>query len=423
MLTYDFDCALPALEDEIDVRFVRNPAVRGSLQIVWICFTTLFVCVYQVLKLNLPDPRDTHRYSTTIRVLKTLGLALLVLLAPEVALTESLFELGDAYKKRKLLNEASQDSKHQWSLIQTFYVNMGGFVVMQKDGNLAPVDGATLATLIKRGNISAKPPLTNEEIMDKSKDDAFSKIVAVGQILYFSIDFLARVIQSTPTSQLELGVASTALCSVMSYILGWWKPKSIETATVIELRKASPDVTGDSQNRTHEPLEVAALLERVPPRRFKSSGPDVRDLVRQGSFSSIKLEKLGSYLRILRSAENQNFPMLVCCLILSIPPGAIHVAGWNFAFPTAVDTWLWRSSSIASTGVGPAILFIYLFVALLNDVKDTISVYIRAVIVILGLTYAAARVIIVVLMIRLLFYLPADGFQATSWSMSIPHIG
>lgn len=423
MRTYDFECALPALEDELDVRFVRNPAVRGSLQIVWICFTTLFVCVYQVLKLNLPDPRDTHRYPAIIRVLKTLGLALLVLLAPEVALTESIFELADAYKKRKLLNKASGDSVYQWSLIRTFHANMGGIVVMQEDGNLAPVDGATLAKLIKRGHINAKPPLTNEEIMDKSKDDAFSKIVAIGQIFYFSIDFLARIIQSTPTSQLELGVASTALYSVMSYILAWWKPKSIETATVIELQKASPDVTDDSQDRAYEPPEVTALLERVPPRRFKSSGPDVRDLVRQGSFFSIELGKLGSYLRILRSTENQNFPMLVCCLVLSIPPGAIHIAGWNFAFPTAVDTWLWRSSSIASTGVGPAILFIYLVVAIFNNVRDTISVYIRAVILTLGLTYAAARVLIVVLMIRLLFYLPADAFQATSWSMSIPHIG
>ena len=115
--------------------------------------------------------------------------------------------------------------------------------------------------------------------------------------------------------------------------------------------------------------------------------------------------------------------MLVCCLVLSISPGAIHIADWNFAFPTAVDTWLWRSSSIASTGAGPAMLFIYLVVAMLNDVKDKITVYIRGLILVLGLTYAAARVIIVVLMIRLLFYLPPDAFQATSWSMSIPHIG
>lgn len=425
MQTYDFNCSLPAAGNSLEVHFVKNPDVRGSLQIVWICLTTLFVCVYQVLKLNLPDPRDQHAHPTTIRVLKTIGLAFLVLLAPEVVLTESIFELKDARKKRKSLNEAAHDSGHSWSLIQTFYANMGGIVVKQENGNLAPVDGATLAKLIERGYIIARPPLTDTEIMDKSKDDVFSKTIAIGQILYFSIDFLARIIQSTPTSQLELGVASTALYSVISYILGWWKPKSIETPTVIELRQTSHGDANGSQLGADESSDVATLLDGVPGRRLRSSGPHVRDVVTKGSLPPMD-GKLGSYLRVLRhsEADDESLPMVMCCLLVSIPPGAIHVAGWNFPFPSVADTWLWRSSSIAATAAGPAIIGLLIVAVLLDDVSEAISSFSAIVFTLtLTLTYVVARVILVVLMIRLLFYLPPQAFHATSWSMSIPHIG
>lgn len=235
MTIYKYECSLPDLEESSTTHFVKSSDVRGTLEIVWPCLTTLVVCVYKVLKPNLPDPRDKHRHPSAMRTLKAVGLAIMILLAPEVVVLESIFELLDAHRTRKMLAKAAGNDKQSWSLTQAFYVNMGGYVIRCPSGELWPLDGATLATLIEDAYVRSMPPLTDDEIKDKSKDSTFSKTIALVQILYFYIGFFSRVAWNSPLSQLELAVAGIALYSLVSYVLGWSKPKDIRTPTTLNL--------------------------------------------------------------------------------------------------------------------------------------------------------------------------------------------
>ena len=121
-------------------------------------------------------------------------------------------------------------------------------------------------------------------------------------------------------------------------------------------------------------------------------------------------------------------------LVTSVLVGAIHLVGWNFEFPTPVDSWLWRVAALVSTGLVP---FLFMLATLVlemvvmaiedvngwdplppgSDVKSSAALKWGA----FGL-YGLARLVLVVEMFRCLFYPPPDAFTST-WTVNIPHIG
>ena len=109
--------------------------------------------------------------------------------------------------------------------------------------------------------------------------------------------------------------------------------------------------------------------------------------------------------------------------------GSIHLAGWNLEFPSDADKLLWRCSSITSTAI--PLLFLLLFWTLFFDLypESSESLLVKclqwATEKIFGigiLLYLVARIVLLVEMIRSLFYLPPMAYVAPSWTNAIPHI-
>jgi hypothetical protein len=115
-------------------------------------------------------------------------------------------------------------------------------------------------------------------------------------------------------------------------------------------------------------------------------------------------------------------------ILLSIVLGAIHIAGWNLAFPSQVDRWLWRSCAIASAA-SPLlwmVLSLPVLAMTLTNFSDSAIVgglWVTALQqAILTVVYVIARTGLMALMVRFLFFLPPEAFM-TTWATSIPHLG
>jgi len=119
-------------------------------------------------------------------------------------------------------------------------------------------------------------------------------------------------------------------------------------------------------------------------------------------------------------------------LLISVPFGAIHLAAWNYTFPTQIDRDVWRSAAIVITTATLAFLGAVAAVEVFSktmkcvfgssrveNTVDTIFGYLVAATVII---YTLSRLALIVEMFRCLLYLPPDAYLKT-WASNIPHFG
>ena len=118
----------------------------------------------------------------------------------------------------------------------------------------------------------------------------------------------------------------------------------------------------------------------------------------------------------------------------SIAFGAVHVAAWNEYFPTTMEKWLWRSSSLYLAWAGSLWLSICClgavsrrFVAIWDmcitgRAGKAVYICLIPVCVICGLVYAFARVFLVTESVISLRKLPPRMYITPDWPEVIPHL-
>ena len=131
--------------------------------------------------------------------------------------------------------------RHPWTIVHSFYANMGGFVfdTSDEDINFLPNSRQRL-TLTPRGLLfllenepDLVPDISEEHIRDKSKASSLAKTLVCLQALWFCAQCIARCAQGLAVSLLELNVFAHAICSLLMYFLWWDKPMDIEEPTVL----------------------------------------------------------------------------------------------------------------------------------------------------------------------------------------------
>lgn len=149
-------CSLPGHIDG----YLSSPDIRGTLDIVWTCLTTLLLCTWTVLHLNIPIElqasegrvQSWHRFLyLAIRKLQWMGITLA---APEVILGMALMDLVSARRTTQLAQEYASADGVQWTLMHSFLANMGGFAVEFGDGDETLADSEP----------ASKGPLSTETV-------------------------------------------------------------------------------------------------------------------------------------------------------------------------------------------------------------------------------------------------------------------
>ncbi|KAJ9138188.1 hypothetical protein NKR23_g8608 [Pleurostoma richardsiae] len=223
-----------------------------------------------------------------------------------------------------------------------FFADMGGFVLQAKESESFPLNAKQLHWLVVNGHI-AYPDVPPEEIWDKSKQDRLAKAITAFQIAYFIVECVGRAAQHLALTTLELDTLGIVVCSLMTAFAWLHKPADVRHPIRLKAKANVDEISGSKQWRT-TPLD---FVDENGPGWAVNVQPFVKMPV-------IPPE------RSIRRIPNDRFPMnpygvqeyLLCFATLAFT--GIHVAGWNFSFPSGTERVLWRVSSLLLFGVTAA---------------------------------------------------------------------
>jgi hypothetical protein len=446
-----------------NVNFVSSPDSRGTLDILWSSLFTIFACTWTIQHLNVPEQREgrDRGWKGDLKwmlkgVYTSVKWMLLTMVAPEFVIGKACADLMQAKEDLQELLKFAEDDHVPWTLAHTYYANMGGFVVRSRVGEnilLGPhvgdatdhtdttasaehrprapdaidiakldhsdpgsspakempgyddipdqdslfyLDAQALCKLRRTKIIPKLPSITEGELEDKSKNDSFVKAIAIVQISWATLQIIARTARKLPISQLELAVLAFAACAVVIYGLYWTKPNGIRCTTTI------------LQYQHQIPLETLPKIKRSEYDSFVRWFFTKNELGWQGPIRNDSTSTNG----------DGGLQLLTAMTLGAVLFCGIHVAAWNFTFPTRTETIFWRCASIYATAFMPTLLVLGVItpsLEFLNYVMD------KAVLPLLSILYLVARLFLLVEVFRTLCFLPHRAYLST-WATNIPNV-
>ncbi|KAH0275422.1 hypothetical protein KCU91_g4576, partial [Aureobasidium melanogenum] len=226
------------LDNSTRTGWVNEPNIRGSWGILLPCVSTLLVCSWSVMHLNLPAKSS----SNTEKLVPYLYWCVIGIFGPELAIWAAWRQLMSARALKREIEEAKLTS-YNFSLTHAFYAVMGGYVFdcNQSFDSEAEVfwSKTQRITLTPKGvlllaSCGQLPEITAQNIADKSKVDELGKLIACLQAGWFTVQIITRLACHLPITLLEVTVVGHVLCALVLYALWWYKPRRIEEPTVLK---------------------------------------------------------------------------------------------------------------------------------------------------------------------------------------------
>lgn len=188
------------------------------------------------------------------------------------------------------------------------------------------------------------PTISDEELLDKSKEDTVAKLITCFKVGYLIVQCIARGIQKLPVMTIELSTVAIVVCSILMSICWMSKPQDVRYPIRINM-----PMTLDQVLREAGP--VAARPYRQTPLDF------VDDLTPSWALNIQPFIKLpvGSHERPLPRIGDSLLPWLetlesLYLCLATVVYASVHLTGWNFKFPSRVEQILWRVSSLILVG-------------------------------------------------------------------------
>ena len=311
--------------------WVDQPSTRGTLDIVWTSVFTIFICTFTLLCLNLPAANDSE-WKITVRKLFWMCLAIA---GPEFVLTAAWAQLGTAQESVRAFTELGYP---EWTIRHGFFADMGGFLFVPRESTPFPVTSRHVHWLVSRRYLPF-PDVPAKEICDKSKQDTVAKLISCFQIGYIMVQTMGRAGQRLAITTLELSALAIVVCSIMTNICWLRKPAGVLTPIRLYSDMSMEEILKDA-GVVHLPWKQTPLdfvddlgpswALNVQPFMKMPVGPHERPMPR---FGNDRLPNLNSLQKTL---------LFLATLVYA----AIHLAGWNFVFPTRIECILWRASSM-----------------------------------------------------------------------------
>ncbi|THX49705.1 hypothetical protein D6D08_09929, partial [Aureobasidium pullulans] len=284
----------------------------GAAGILSSCLTTLTLCVWTAIHLNLPEQGKQH-----LQKYRKAGWLVLGLLAPEIVAwnaweqylkaSRATRKFNDAYPKtptprwhrrvwlyckerlgcclpvdvtvdQEIALESASDAedvrdsskRHGWTLTHGFYATMGGFAIQTEQLKLGYPPNVQTLVIEEPGLLhilehvpEILPDLPESDILDKSKANLLAKSIVCLQAFWFCIQCVARLSQGASISLLELNTLGHCLCTFVTYAIWWKKPADIDGPTFLPMSdKLRQHVALMDLYSRHEKT-VPALAHRV----------------------------------------------------------------------------------------------------------------------------------------------------------------
>lgn len=410
--------------------WVNSPDGRGTIDIVWGCILTIFLCVWTVLTLNVPAP-DTTLWAFTCVKLKW---AVIALFGPEwlSAMAGAQWSIARRAKKQ------FQDDDIEWTMEQSFFADMGGVRVKLKDDEF-PVTSKHIYVLFKLGLIKLDA-ITPAAIEDRSKADGVAKIFTIVQTSWFLLACLARLIQHISITSLELSTIAFVVCTIGTNLMWWSKPKDVFVPIVLNIDctlegllamagPQIPDSKSEAANWKWSPLEK---FDNLRPNFFVDVGQYLPHpfVPKEGSFELSQRGQKARFRNDRLPPYERDWLLGHFLTVLSLLFGAVYIAGWNISFPTHIERIVWRICTLMTLSLVVAFWAVDAAVELhqrkrIKKVPGNEKVALTPVkmllYAIISMVYVAIRLYILIEPFVCLRSLPQDAFKTVEWSSFIPH--
>jgi hypothetical protein len=288
-----------------------------------------------------------------------------------------------------------------------------------------------IVQLRSKGLLPRLPYITLEEINDKSKSDSLVRAIAVVQIMWMVLQIIVRAFRSLAISQLEIAVLAFAACAIILYSINWEKPKDVQVpVTIISYSGLFPEDTmkivlsdRNTSRSVYGTIVIAlellfSLLTTTKERSEKwPLGKPIPNTYNRDVRWSERTRSMVGF-----ASGSDAAGLFLGTTIF----GAVHIAAWNFVFPTRVESLLWKIASILCTMMGFAfgvmlVVITFCSTRLKAWAKALLEMFFGSLFITTPLIYVVCRVFLVVEIFRSLCFLPPSAYIAT-WATNVPHI-
>ena len=435
--TFDPACTRPVGS----VNFVSNPDTRGTLDILWSSLFTLIACTWTIHHPNVPEQRDGRSpgrkgdlWWGLKSTCESAKLALVTVLAPELIISIAWDQRRIAKRVEQKLKALIDQDKVPWTRVHGHYAAMGGFVIRyntsSEEGRGGPgvpyhLTADDVIFLRRNLHLEKLPDVTRDELCDKSKSDPLLKVIAILQILWSIIQISARAIRRLPISLLELNVLALAASALVIYLLCWDKPKHVQVAvTVLTYPGEIPKDVKDGLEQVEMSAAWVILFDTAEELQVIRNTRPLKGVPLSNTRIQFSDEKAGDEATGNEKLDTEKRGVAVSLFVAATLFGAVHVTGWNLAFPTRAEQILWRCAAIYILTLPCMIVLLHQIGRLLGGilrVKDeTVHSLSGLGGTLLSWVYLFARLFILVETVRTFVSLPSNVFVAT-WTANIPH--
>ena len=354
--------------------WVSQPDSRGTLDILESCLITIFLCSWSVLFLNLPAKRGWRA-----ALLEKVRWMLFTIFFPEVLTAiaaeqwrsacqsvEDFSRLERQWESGVLPSEKASSAHENlarlrstpWTMRHAFFADMGGLLLSCPDFAPFPIDSYQLVFLIEHGYLEY-PDIKESDIWDKNKADGFARVLSLVQIAWFSVQSISRCAQHLALSTFELSTLAFIFCTMNSF---FWrhKPLDAETPMVVQCSVSLEEIIVREGGQlgteySYTPLDffrpMTSKTSLIAPFWFGLNA--VFDW--RKSKPELPVKTFGN--RQTNPPRGLKVADIVFGNIFTLAYFGIHLAGWNFEFPSRTEQILWRVSSLTLLGL----LIFYLF--------------------------------------------------------------
>lgn len=368
-----------------------------------------------MLHLNVPAKEDTF-WTLFFRRMRWLVLALL---APELLM---LFASGQWASAKRSVTDMKALGHQNWSMIHAFYADSGGFVFQARESKAFPVTAKQVWYLVQ-SNYMQIPSITKKEIWDKSKADRLAKTIASVQAGWLIIQVIARALQRLPVTLLELSTVALLTCTGATFFFWFYKPLNVETPTFLYSDSTIEDILIKAGSAADIPFRNTPL-DFVEPRLYTSSQMPLH------RFWGVQERPLPR----IPNDRDSRLHNLTTLLIVTVPTAAfslLHLAAWNFDFPTRLEQLFWRWTCVSMCIVLASGCIVeagsIIWDGYTTSWLTTLNCYklrwpTNLLFIIPGILYMLARIIVIGEVILTLRLLPSGCFENVCWTELLPHL-